>query len=329
VILLRGLAISVGLGAIAAVTYSTVEATGGIGTNAAPLYIALGALQAAIALSFAMIHSRVVAALAVLVLVACEAAAFIGTADLQLAGIEMRAAPLHEAAAKRKAAEDWQARLEHDDRVERSEQALRDAEADAREKSTAPDCGKGCVATLAKTVDGATAAVGAARESLQLEQRQARAALSAAPLPPQMSPLAARLGVEPGTLDLLFVGFRGFAVAAGAAIVLAIGAHGRRPSAPTIPTPIEQPTGNVVALLPKPKGDVDRFLLERVKRARAGTVSWAALYVGYRAWCLAGAWAPVEAKDFGAHLDKLRDDLGLKVRTEGQDVLFVGLKLAS
>ena len=87
-ILLRGLAILIGLGAIAAVTYGTVEATGGIGTDTAPLYIALGALQAAIALSFAVIHSRIVAALAILVLVACEAATFIGTADLQLAGIE-------------------------------------------------------------------------------------------------------------------------------------------------------------------------------------------------------------------------------------------------
>ena len=182
-ILLRGLAILIGLGAIAAVTYGTVEATGGIATDTAPLYIALGALQAAIALSFAVIHSRIVAALAILVLVACEAATFIGTADLQLAGIEMRAAPVHEAVAKRKAAEDWLARLEHDDRVERAERALQAAQADAREKSTAKDCGKNCLAILAKTVDGATLAVGEAQSSLQLERRQARAALAAAPAP--------------------------------------------------------------------------------------------------------------------------------------------------
>ena len=183
-IALRGLAIIVGLGAIAAVTYGTVQATGGIGANTAPLYIALGALQAAIALSFGVIQSRVVAGLAILVLVACEAATFIGTADLQLAGIETRAAPIHEAEAKRKAAEDWVARLERDDRVERAERALHDADADARAKSTAPDCGKGCIATLAKTVDSATAAVAAGRESLQLEQRQARAALANAPPSP-------------------------------------------------------------------------------------------------------------------------------------------------
>jgi hypothetical protein len=325
---LRGLAILIGLGAIAAVTYGTVEATDGIGSNAAPLYIALGALQAAIALSFGVIQSRVVGTLAVLVLLACEMATFIGTADLQLAAIETHAAPIHEAEAKRKAAEDLVARLERDDRVARAEQALATAQADARAKSTAPDCGKGCIATLGKSVDVATAAVGEARQSLYIETRQARAALDKAPVPPQASPLANRLGMEPGTLDLLFVGFRGFAVSAGAAIVLAIGAHGGRSMPTGAPAPVDRSTGNVVALLPKSAGDVDRFLLERVKRGK-GSVSWAALYVGYRAWCLTAGSAPVDASAFGAHMDNLRDDLGLKVRTEGQDVLFIGLKLAS
>ena len=172
-------------------------------------------------------------------LLACEAATFIGTADLQLMGIETRAVPVHEAAAKRKAAEDWITRLDGDDRVQRAERALRDAQTDARAKSTAKDCAKGCIATLARTVDDATAAVEQARQSLQLEQRQARAALEHAPLPPQASPLAARLGIEPGTLDLFFVGFRGFAVAAGAAIVLAFGAHSRRRPAETVLVEVE------------------------------------------------------------------------------------------
>ncbi len=124
-LLVRGLAIIVGLGAIAAVTYGTVEATGGIGTNVAPLYIALGALQAAIAMSFGHMQSRFAKAIGVLVLLACEGATFIGTADLQLAGIETRAAPIHDAEAKRKAAQEWVARLDRDDRVERAERAPR------------------------------------------------------------------------------------------------------------------------------------------------------------------------------------------------------------
>ncbi len=337
-ILLRGLAILIGLGAIAAVTYGTVEATGGISTDTAPLYIALGALQAAIALSFAVIHSRIVAALAILVLLACEAATFIGTADLQLAGIEMRAAPVHEAAAKRKAAEDWLTRLEHDDRVARTELALQIAQGDAREKSTAKDCGKNCLAILAKTVDGATSAVGEAQSSLQLERRQARAALAAAPIPPSTSPLADRLGMQASTLDLLFVGFRGFAVAAGAAIVLAIGAH---PWERRAPEPVKL-ASNVMPITPKRTlltgtratvpaklGDVDAFLLERVSREEGARVSWADAFLSYRGWCEASYCAPVDARVFGARLDALRDELGLRVRTKGQDVFFIDLKLAS
>ena len=341
-ILLRGLAILIGLGAIAAVTYGTVEATGGIGNDAAPLYIALGALQAAIALSFSVIHSRAAAMLAMVVLVACEAASFIGTADLQLAGIEQRAAPLHDAEAKRKAADDWVARLDADDRIERAERALQNAQADAREKSTAKDCGKNCLAILDKTVDDARAAAADAQSSLQLEKRQARAALAAAPIPASASPLADRLGVQASTLDLLFVGLRGFAVAAGAAIVLAIGAHGPRPAAPPAPVPTPL-TGNVVALAPKrallsvqkvkafplPVGDVDAFLLERVAHEQGARVSWADAFVSYRAWCDGGGCSPVDAKAFGARLDALRDELGLKVRTRGHDVYFVDLKLAS
>lgn len=74
---------------------------------------------------------------------------------------------------------------------------------------------------------------------------------------------------------------------------------------PSIPKPASEPA---VPLLPRPKGDVDKVLLEHVKRAKSGTVSWAALYVTYRAWCLAVGATPVEAKDFGAHLDALRSD---------------------
>jgi hypothetical protein len=114
--------------------------------------------------------------------------------------------------------------------VERAEHALAVAQTDARAKSTAPDCGKGCIATLAKTVDDATAAVGEARNSLQLELRQARAALANAPLPGSASPLADRLGAPPWILDLIFAGLRSFACTVLAARLLAFAAHGHQPN---------------------------------------------------------------------------------------------------
>jgi hypothetical protein len=89
-------------------------------------------------------------------------------------------------------------------------------------------------------VRSAEADVERARESVQLEKAQARAALAKTPLPGSATPLADRLGVQPWTLDLLYVGFRGFAVAAGAAIVLAYGAHGRRRPAETVLVEVER-----------------------------------------------------------------------------------------
>jgi len=130
------------------------------------------------------------------------------------------------------------------------------------------------------------------------------------------------------------VGFRGFAVAFGAAIALAIGAHGRQRHEPAPVRPTAKPvtrkakaTGNVVALVPKPKlGDVDAFLLEHVAPEEGARVSWADLFIRYRAWCEPKGCAPVAADAFGARLDALRTELGLLTRTKGKDVFFVGLK---
>ncbi len=62
------------------------------------------------------------------------------------------------------------------------------------------------------------------------------------------------------------------------------------------------------------------------KQAR---VSWAEAYVAYRAWCEAKGCTAIEPGAFGARLDALRGELGLRTRTRGKDVFFVDLKLAS
>ena len=125
---------------------------------------------------------RAIAWLVALAVIAGELYGFQATASWHVAHIEEQAAPIHELEAKRAEAKAWVARLENDDRVERAERALKEARADANARSTAKDCNKGCIATLAKTVDDATADVERARQSLELEQRQARAALANAPL---------------------------------------------------------------------------------------------------------------------------------------------------
>lgn len=187
-IALRVLAAVAGLGILAAVAHVTIDATGGYGwdTNA-PLTIAL-AVGVALGAPIMSLCRPVLAVALFLALLAGELYGFGATASWHVANLEAHAAPIHDAEAKHKAAIDRVARLERDNRGERAEHALGNAQADARAKSTAPDCGKGCIATLAKTVDGATAAIGEARESLQLELRQARGALGDAPLPGSASP---------------------------------------------------------------------------------------------------------------------------------------------
>jgi hypothetical protein len=83
------------------------------------------------------------------------------------------------------------------------------------------------------------------------------------------------------------------------------------------------------SLLPIKIGDVDGFLLDRVKHEEGARVSWAELFIRYRTWFEAKGCTPVAADAFGARLDALRAELGLRTRTKGKDVFFVDLKLAS
>jgi hypothetical protein len=174
--LLRGIAALVGVLILAAVAHVTTMATGGYADTNAAITIALAcgvAIGAPVAGICIERGQRMLAMLAALALLAGELYSFGATASWHVAHLEAQAAPIHEAEARHADAKAWVARLERDDRVERAERALSDAQADARAKSTAPDCGKGCIATLGKSVDAATAAGG----GCEAERRQARAAL--------------------------------------------------------------------------------------------------------------------------------------------------------
>jgi hypothetical protein len=346
--LLRTLATLAGVGILAAVAHVTIMATGGYGwdTNA-PLTIAL-ACGVAIGAPVAGASPRAIAWLVALAVIAGELYGFQATASWHVAHLEAQAAPIHELEAKRAEAKAWVAKLETDDRVERAERALRDARTDANAKSTAKDCSKGCIAMLGKTVDDATAAVAEARQSLQLEQRQARAALTNAPLPPSANALADRLGWPAWELDLIGAGLRSFACTALAFGLLFFAAHGRHrhePMPTSSPARPQFAPVNVVDLAPKRAqlniarskaaplpvkiGDVDAFMLECVRKDASSRLSWVDAFVRYRTWCEEHKATPVDVSAFGSRLDALRGELGLETRTKGKEVFFVGLKLAS
>lgn len=344
IILLRALAIIVGTAAIAAVTYGTVEATGGLYTHTAPLYIALGGLQIVIAMAFGIMPSGLYKFAGVLVLIACEAATFIGTANLQLADVEARAAPVHDAAAKRKAAEDWVARLDRDDRVVRAEKAATEARNSAMEASKAKTCATNCKATLAKAVDDAAAAVSDARQSLQIEQQQARALLASTPLPGSENALAEKLGLSASTVDLLFVGFRGFAVAFGAAMLLAIGAHPRRrhdeeqPSKPARAVAVAaEPTAapklaaaNVIklpAVRPAPLSVLD-FGADTLEPAPGDTLDFDDFFNAYVAAAEARKLRAYGPTEFVAPFKTLCEEAGIRVSKRRQKLFLCDVRLA-
>lgn len=343
--MLRALAILVGVAAIGAVTYGTVEATGGLYTHTAPLYIALGGLQIMIAMAFGIMPSGLYRFAGVLVLVACEAATFIGTANLQLADVEARAAPVHDAAAKRKAAEDWVARLDRDDRVERAETAANEARNNAMEASKAKTCATNCKATLAKAVDDAAAAVAEARQSLQIEQQQARVLLASTPLPGSENALAEKLGLSASTVDLLFVGFRGFAVAFGAAMLLAIGAHPRRrpereqpsqraaaaaPEPIPAPKPVNTSSANVIklpAVRPAPLSVID-FGADTLEPAPGDTLDFDDFFNAYVAAAEARKLRAYGPTEFVEPFKTLCAEAGIRVSKRRQRLFLCDVRLA-
>jgi hypothetical protein len=351
IVLLRGMAIIVGAGAIGAVTYGTVKHSGGIGSDAAPLYLALGALQIMLALSFGIITSRALKSLAILVLLACEAATFIGTANLQLADVEAHAMPVHQAAARRQEAQAWLTRLENDDRVQRAERALQAARENAMATSESNSCNKGCIATAQQTVADARAALDDARQSLQLEERQARAALNDAPLPGSANVLADKLGLSASTVDLFFVGFRGFAVAIGAAILLAAGAHPRRrqdlarPSptalvpetvAPARKPPIDQvasvaaPSAKVVKLAPpKPALSVIDFGADSLEHAPGDALDFDEFFNAYVAAAEARKMRAHAAEEFVDPFKRLIAEAGIRTRKRGSKLFLCDVRLVA
>lgn len=337
---LRGIAALAGLGILAAVAHVTIMATGGYADTNAPITIAL-AVGVAIGAPVAGVGSRGLAVFLIAALIAGELYGFLATANWHVAHLEAQAAPVHELEARRKAAQGWVTRLEHDDRVERAEQAAKAARADANTSSRDKGCGPSCRATLAKTVDAAEAAVTEAQSSLQLEQRQARAELEHSPLPPSPSPLADRLGLPAWELDLIGAGLRSFACTVLAGALLAFAAHGRQrrhelapnpSSSPSIVRPVSSIAGVAMVEDARPLAtatDVARFMLACLPRARGSEAEMHTAYARFCRWCDEQELRPLDKPGFAVAIKEWCERGKISVRRDGGKVYCVDVKLAS
>lgn len=258
-IVVRILAGLVGLAILAFVVHAAIMASGGYGTPAAPLMIALGAGLAAGALAVGVAWEEGHRALGVglvVTLLAGEAWALVQTAERTITHRDQQQAPLRAAvdtrarAAERvKTAEEALAAIGDTPRLASAQAAKAAADAAVVAKAAEKGCVTNCAKLLQSQAEAAAAEVAAARAEITGKRavaegrlEQARANLAALPLPPSATPLADRLGIQPWKLDLGVAALASVAANGLAALLLAFAAHGRRRSAAVIdvtPAPVE------------------------------------------------------------------------------------------
>jgi hypothetical protein len=350
----RVLAGVVGLAILAFVVHAAIMASGGYGTPAAPLMMALGAGLAAGALAVGVAWDEGRRALGLCLLVALlagEAWALLQTGERTISHRDQQQAPLRDAADKRakalervEAAEAALAAIGETPRLIKAQKAKTAADAAVVAKAAEKGCVQNCARLLQAQVDAAAADVAAARAEIDTTRagaagkvKQARADLALLPLPPSASPLADRLGVEPWKLDLAAAALASVAANGLAAFLLTFAAHGR-PRRPLVidvtPAPpaasASAPAVTVDAAAPAgvrdPRAEADRFARTTFRPSKRGRVRLAEVRAAYRAWCLKHGLDPLPDLEIGAALSALFSDVGLYRRGKGASAVIVGME---
>ncbi len=299
-----------GLGVIAATTHANVMHASGYGSGDAPLIIAVAFLLT-IGMGYVGVAvadgSRLMPAVLFLCILAGEAY-WVGTnAQREFENRAAAAAPFLEAVTRHNAAQT---------RLDKAEAAKTRADNAAVSEAAKRDCLKNCAAILQGSQDKA-----------QEEVTAARLALAAAPLPPEISPLAIKLHFEPWAWDLMMAVLRSLAVMGGS-IAIGMAWHPKRkePEAPA-PVPIAS-QGPQVLLRPLNKREhVAKFLQTSIKPDPAGAASLRDLYDRYLGWCETLLVDPLPADELGAELRSIVDAIGLECRNRGKDVIVRGAAL--
>ncbi len=125
-------------------------------------------------------------------------------------------------------------------------------------------------------------------------------------------------------------------MAAGAAIVLAYGAHGRRrPAEPAEavlvdverrPPPKQVPQKKRIACeRPDAQSEADRFAKAMFQPAPQGRVPVRDIRAAYHSWCATSRSTPLPDKEIGAALNDLFSSVGLLLEGKGADAAIVGI----
>ncbi len=231
------------------------------------------------------------------------------------------------------------------DRLERALAAKAAADRAVVDKSAERGCASHCRALLQaqvdaaqRDVDAALAEQQAARERAGRVLEAARAVLAAIRLPPNSSPLAARLGLPAWVLDLAVSGLASLAINGLGAALLAFGAHGRgrdpEPSAlaaasadtPAVP---KVPKQKLIATPLNGLAHVAKFAVEVMQPDPEGAAPARQIRSAYLRWCSERGHDALPARDMPDRLAALCDKAGLEVDANDGNPVIRGIKLVA
>lgn len=336
------LAILVGTILAAASAYALTSTVGGIDTVAGRTVIALALGVVTGSIIVGTLADRRTAAIILVAMLAGEVYSFAGTAERVMAAREAQQAPLREARAKHDAAAGalrtalgGKAAPASRDRLTTAEATQRAAIEAVTATAAAMGCKANCAALLQAQADAAVREVEAARRELaahdEAEAKRiatgitaAQAALSAAPMPANASPLSDFLHITPRTLDLLMAACLSLGLNGMAAALIAVGAHGlhRR----NVPMPIAKPrlvSSTVPAL------SVIDFGADALEASPGGKLDFAEFSNAYDRAAQVAKKRALTPDEFAEPFKTLCATAGIRTAKRGSKVFLCNVRLAS
>lgn len=366
----------VGAGIVATVVHASIAAGGGYDNPAAWITVALGCglIAGAISVGICWRERRYGLGFAILAcLLAGEAYTLLLTAERTTAAREAKQAPLREDLERRRQAiktlaeaEAALAGLSDTPRLTRAIAAKAEADTTAQTKAAERSCAANCRALLETQVAEAAKELEAARvESDQVRsaalQRVSSARLAVASLPLEISasPLADRIGVDPGKLDLAAAALASIAANGLAACLLAFASHARREKPVPVIVPAEAPLAASAPIEASPtiavieqasaaaepitepaqigeaerkaeserdvKREANAFAVTAFRPADDGAVLVSDIKRAYRDWCTSRSLEPLPDQEIAGALRDLFARVGLEVEHAGSQRKVLGI----
>lgn len=312
---MRWVYIAIGMLVLGASAYMSIEAVGGLSSEAAPGLVAVALIlavgSAAIGHALAGRHTAIAVAI-LLGMLAGEVAAIVSTAQRVTASRSATRGPILEAEARRNEA------LQ---RLARAEQAVSRAEGDIAEKAALSGCRANCRQLLQDAKDAAVNERAAARVAVQ----------TVAPPKASATPLSDATGIQQWLLDLIEALSVSLAANLPASALIALGVRmGTRRDRTEItvdqsehtnaaaPSPV---TVEAVVMLPEPQTlkrdaaeEAGRFGVARLHPKPNGQMTQRDLRLAYLDWCEEIGVEPLPTSEIAPALGKLFRKAGIKVR---------------